>query len=111
MLVVIDRRNLQTVFIEHYDTNIQNSTAESTSFTNFTSYTYDEASGNVQAEISQTKTISQDIRYKPAAELSEKIKEYNEKYIIVLLSCDSWELNFSTELATTLENYGAVVVG
>lgn len=28
----------------------------------------------------------------------------------MLLSCDSWELNFSTELASTLESYGAVIV-
>lgn len=74
MLVVLDRSNLETVFIQHYDTNIYNRSLESTPFTNITTYSFNEATGEVQAEAAQTKTHLSDPKYKPAAELSEKIK-------------------------------------
>ena len=45
--------------------------------------------------------------HKVAYALSNKIKEYGEDYLIVLVSNVAWELYFNEDLAETLLRYGS----
>ena len=60
----------------------------------YTARTVD-TSGNVIASTPVSVTSDKLDFFKIANELNSKINEYDEDYIIVLASCNSWELYFS----------------
>lgn len=61
----------------------------------YLSYTVDESTLEKTVETITTKTYERPNDFKIAHTMANKIKEYDNKYIIIIVSNNAWELNFS----------------
>lgn len=106
---MLRRTNLELVEIGMYDTMLdlaQFNAANLASRSGFPYYTmevsWDDNGGRSQAHTT-TFVTKQTINYfAKSDELVARIKLYNHEYIIVLVSCNSWERYFSSSLAGKL---------
>ncbi|CDW74032.1 UNKNOWN [Stylonychia lemnae] len=109
-LAVFDRYTLKKVYSGIYDTILQIQPQEVNPNLDklYQNYTFDEATLTYTVEEITTNTYLKDDNFQVSHNLARKIKEYDNKYFIVLVSQNAWELRFSKELGEALMQCGAL---
>eukprot|EP00347_Sterkiella_histriomuscorum_P012274 403369219 len=109
-LAVFSRYTLKKVYSGIYDmmTEVEPTEINPLADKIFKNYTFDSATQTYTTNEITSQTYKRVDKYSVAHQMARKIKQYDNKYFIVIVSQNAWELNFSKELGDALVQCGAL---